>query len=117
MYRDGNGLELTILPVSELGIPGRHNAANALAAGAACIAIGAEPAALAEPLRSFGGVEHRLEFVRETAGVRYYNDSKATNPNGDDDVRRLSGATVILIAGGLDRGSDYMELLPLFKSA
>ncbi|EXX91691.1 UDP-N-acetylmuramoyl-L-alanyl-D-glutamate synthetase [Paenibacillus darwinianus] len=104
-----------IVRVDELGIPGKHNAANALAAIAASLAAGADPAALAAPLRDFRGVEHRLEFVAVKNDVRYYNDSKATNPTATTmSVRSLQGR-IVLLAGGLDRGSDYMELLPLFK--
>jgi len=115
VYRDHSGAETVIVPVAELGIPGRHNAANAMAAIAAAIAAGAPAAALGEPLRSFRGVEHRLEFVCERGGVSFYNNSKATNP-----VATITGLKsfplerVVLIAGGLDRGSDYMELLPWF---
>jgi len=104
-----------IVPVDELGLPGRHNAANSLAAIAACLAAGADADRLAETLRSFRGVEHRLEYVTEKNGVKYYNDSKATNPTATImAVRSLKGG-IVLVAGGLDRGSDYMELLPLFR--
>jgi UDP-N-acetylmuramoylalanine--D-glutamate ligase len=104
-----------IVPVSELGIPGRHNTANALAAIAACLAAGAAPETFVAKLRSFRGVEHRLEYVTTLQDVRYYNDSKATNPTATTmSVRSLAGP-IILLAGGLDRGSDYMELLPLFR--
>ncbi|GFN30393.1 UDP-N-acetylmuramoyl-L-alanine--D-glutamate ligase [Paenibacillus xylaniclasticus] len=116
IYRDAGGVETVIVPVSELGIPGRHNVANALAAIAAAIAAGAPLQSLEGPLRSFRGVEHRLEFVCERNGVSFYNNSKATNP-----VATITGLKsfqldrVVLIAGGLDRGSDYMELLPWFS--
>lgn len=115
IYRQADGVQTTILPVDELGIPGRHNAANALAAIAACLAAGAAPEQLIEPLQQFRGVEHRLEFVREVNGVKYYNDSKATNPVATTMSVRSLAAPIVLIAGGLDRGSDYMELLPLFR--
>ncbi|XEC96869.1 UDP-N-acetylmuramoyl-L-alanine--D-glutamate ligase [Paenibacillus tarimensis] len=115
VWRDEKGEEHYILPVAELGIPGRHNAANALAAAAACLAAGVEPGRLAEPLHTFNAVEHRLEYVCTRGGVKYYNDSKATNPTATVmSVYSLSGG-IILVAGGLDRGSDYMELLPLFR--
>ncbi|SFI60261.1 UDP-N-acetylmuramoylalanine--D-glutamate ligase [Paenibacillus sp. UNC496MF] len=115
VWRDREGGERDIVGVAELGIPGRHNAANALAAIGACLAAGAPAGALAEPLRSFRGVEHRLEFVREHAGAAYYNDSKATNPIATIIALRSFPRRVVLIAGGLDRGSDYMELLPHFR--
>lgn len=107
--------ETVVLPVAELGIPGRHNAANAMAAIAACIAAGAAPEVLAEPLRSFRGVEHRLEYVCDKNGVAFYNSSKDTNPTATMMAAGSITAPIVLVAGGLDRGSDYMELLPLFK--
>ncbi|MBH5316902.1 UDP-N-acetylmuramoyl-L-alanine--D-glutamate ligase [Paenibacillus sp. GSMTC-2017] len=112
---EANGEEVVIMPVDDLGIPGRHNAANALAAIAACLSAGAAPELLAEPLTFFKGVEHRLEYVCERSGVKYYNDSKATNATASTmSIRSLKGP-IVLVAGGLDRGSDYLELLPVFK--
>jgi UDP-N-acetylmuramoylalanine--D-glutamate ligase len=113
--RDGQGKEQRILRVDELGIPGRHNAANALAAIAIALAAGAEPELLAEPLRAFRGVEHRLEYIGIYGGVKFYNDSKATNPMATTMSILSLPSPLILIAGGLDRGSDYMELLPVFR--
>ncbi|MBD2846291.1 UDP-N-acetylmuramoyl-L-alanine--D-glutamate ligase, partial [Paenibacillus sp. IB182496] len=85
----------------------------ALAAVAAAVAAGAAPARLAQPLRAFGGVEHRLEYVLTRGGVRYYNDSKATNPAATImSIGSLEGG-IVLIAGGLDRGSSYAELEPV----
>jgi len=110
------GGEAVIMPVDMLGIPGRHNTANALAAIAAALTAGASPEVLAEPLERFKGVEHRLEFVRELNGVKFINDSKATNSTATTmSVRSLKGP-IVLVAGGLDRGSDYMELLPVFRN-
>jgi UDP-N-acetylmuramoylalanine--D-glutamate ligase len=116
VFRDGHGAEVTILPIDELGIPGRHNTANALAAVAIALAAGAEPERLAEPLRLFRGVEHRLEYVGRFEGANYYNDSKATNPMATTMSVLSLPSPLILIAGGLDRGSDYMELLPIFRT-
>lgn len=115
VYRQGSEADTVVMPVDALGIPGRHNAANALAAIAAAIAAGAAPEALAEPLEQFKSVEHRLEFVCVRDGVSYYNDSKATNPTSTAMAVRSLKAPIVLVAGGLDRGSDYMELLPVFK--
>ncbi|MFD1955194.1 UDP-N-acetylmuramoyl-L-alanine--D-glutamate ligase [Paenibacillus thailandensis] len=115
VLRSPDGVLTEMLPVRELGIPGRHNAANALAAIAACYAAGAKPERMIEPLRGFRGVEHRLEFVREAYGVQFYNDSKATNPTATTMSIGSLAAPIVLIAGGLDRGSDYMELLPVFR--
>jgi UDP-N-acetylmuramoylalanine--D-glutamate ligase len=115
IHRGWEGLEQRIIRVDELGIPGRHNVANALAAIAIAMAAGAELAKLMEPLRHFRGVEHRLEYVGTFNGVKYYNDSKATNPMATTMSILSLPSPLILIAGGLDRGSDYMELLPVFR--
>jgi UDP-N-acetylmuramoylalanine--D-glutamate ligase len=115
VLRSRNEAPETLMPVSGLGIPGRHNAANALAAIGVCLAAGAEPHQLLEPLRAFRGVEHRLEFVCERGGITYYNNSKATNPAATIIALRSFPGRIVLIAGGQDRGSDYMELLPHFR--
>ena len=115
VYRPGDGTEHRIARVDRLGIPGRHNAANALAAIAIALAAGAKPEQLKEPLESFRGVEHRLEYAGTFGGVKYYNDSKATNATATTMSVYSLPAPLILIAGGLDRGSDYMELLPVFR--
>src|SRR5690606_31941645 len=90
--------------------------ANAAAACAAALTAGVPVAALGEPLRSFHGVEHRLEFVREAAGVRYYNSSKDTNATATTMAIRSVTGPIVLIAGGLDRGADYLDLVPVLRS-
>lgn len=115
MYCDHEG-EVAILPVNEIGIHGRYNVENALAACAIAIAAGCRPQDLADTLRNFRGVEHRLEYVQEHNQVQYYNNSKATNAKAT--MMALSAFQdrgIVLIAGGLDRGSDYMDLLPVFQ--
>jgi UDP-N-acetylmuramoylalanine--D-glutamate ligase len=115
VHRDEGELVRRIIRVDEIGIPGRHNTANALAAIAIALAAGADLGKLVEPLRDFRGVEHRLEFVGTFGGVKFYNDSKATNPMATTMSILSLPSPLILIAGGLDRGSDYMELLPVFR--
>jgi len=114
VHRTG-GVTTVFIDVDELGIPGRHNAANAAAAIAAALAAGAPAEALAAPLRAFRGVEHRLEFVREKAGIRFYNSSKDTNPTATTMAIRSVKGPVVLLAGGLDRGSDYAALVPVMR--
>ena len=99
----------------ELRIKGVHNLENALAAAAVALAAGADPSSIAAVLREFPGLEHRLEFVREWKGVTYINDSKGTNVGAV--VKSVEGFTqpVVLIAGGLDKGSDFSPLYDLFK--
>lgn len=115
VYRS-QGQITEICPVDQLGIPGQHNVENALAAASMAIAAGVSLQTIESVLKQFNGVEHRLEFVAETAGIRFYNDSKATNPSATMKAIESFQAPIILIAGGLDRGSDYMELQNLFKS-
>ncbi|MEF2964671.1 UDP-N-acetylmuramoyl-L-alanine--D-glutamate ligase [Paenibacillus sp. M1] len=115
VYRNEAGAEHRIVKTSEIGLPGRFNVENALAAVAASVAAGAAPESLAGPLRSFRGVEHRLEFVAVKRGVAYYNNSKATNSKATVMALGALDKPVVLLAGGLDRGSDYMELLPVIK--
>src|SRR5690348_827478 len=93
-------------PQPPMPLPGRHNMENALAAAAVGRIAGLDDEAIDGAIRSFRGVEHRLELVGEWAGVRWYNDSKATNPDaGRVALTAFPGAPVILIAGGY--GSDF----------
>lgn len=115
LYRDVEGKETVIAEVDSIGLPGRFNVENALAACAIAIAAGADPALLGEVLTSFRGVEHRLEYVSDKAGAAYYNNSKATNSKATIMALNSFKQPVVLIAGGLDRGSDYMELLPVLS--
>ena len=93
-------------PLPPMPLPGRHNMENALAAAAVGRIADLPDDAINEAIRSFRGVEHRLELVGEWAGVRWYNDSKATNPDaGRVAINAFPGAPVILIAGGY--GSDF----------
>ncbi|AIQ48724.1 UDP-N-acetylmuramoyl-L-alanyl-D-glutamate synthetase [Paenibacillus sp. FSL R7-0273] len=115
IYRDYSESETEIAKVSSIGLPGRFNVENALAACGIAIAAGADPAVLGEVLASFRGVEHRLEYVGEKAGTAYYNNSKATNSKATTMALGSFKQPLVLIAGGLDRGSDYMELLPVLS--
>ncbi|MDA8421778.1 MAG: UDP-N-acetylmuramoyl-L-alanine--D-glutamate ligase [Nitrospiraceae bacterium] len=103
-----------IVPVDEIRIKGVHNLENALAASALSICAGADARSVAAVLREFPGLEHRLEFVREKDGVTYINDSKGTNVGAV--LKSVEGFArpVILIAGGLDKGSDFTPLAEPF---
>ncbi|SET63765.1 UDP-N-acetylmuramoyl-L-alanine--D-glutamate ligase [Paenibacillus sp. NFR01] len=113
IYRDYSESETVIADVDSIVLPGRFNVENALAACGIAIAAGADPAVLAGVLATFRGVEHRLEYVADKAGAAYYNNSKATNSKATAMALGSFRQPVVLIAGGLDRGSDYMELLPV----
>jgi UDP-N-acetylmuramoylalanine--D-glutamate ligase len=102
--------EEVLLLVEEIGLPGAHNLENVLAAVAAARLAGADAAAIAGGVRSFAGVEHRLEFAGEIRGVRYYNDSKATNVDATLKALDAFSGRVLIILGGKDKGSDYTVL-------
>jgi UDP-N-acetylmuramoylalanine--D-glutamate ligase len=93
--------------VGEIKLPGRHNLENCLAAGTAAMARGLDKAAVAEGLRSFTGVPHRLEMAGMVAGVTYVNDSKATNVEATLTALNAYPENTLLILGGRDKASDY----------
>jgi UDP-N-acetylmuramoylalanine--D-glutamate ligase len=97
------------LPAEPL-IPGEHNRENAAAATAAARAAGIPDAAIADALRSFEGVPHRLELIREVDGVRFVNDSKATNPEAAEFALSAYPPGIRLILGGSRKGSSYAAL-------
>lgn len=96
-----------VLPVSDIRLPGLHNVQNCLAAGTAAIARGVEKAAVAEGLRTFAGVAHRLERAGIISGVTYVNDSKATNVEATLTALSAYPEGTHLILGGRDKASDY----------
>jgi UDP-N-acetylmuramoylalanine--D-glutamate ligase len=111
--RDGE--EQVILKQAESPLPGAHNLENVLAAIAATCLAGASPAQIANAIRTFAGVEHRLEFVAEHNGVRYYNDSKATNVDATLKALDAFSGRILIILGGKDKGSDYTVLQTLLR--
>jgi len=104
-----------LMPLTELPLEGRHNAANALAALALGVAIGFDEQAMCRALKAFKGLDHRMQRVAEIRGVTWVNDSKATNIGAC--VAALQGyrRKVILIAGGDAKGADMNELTPAIK--
>ncbi len=106
-----------VLAVSELRIVGAHNQMNALAAMALCDAVGVPRAAQLAVLRRFTGLPHRCQFVRDHAGVRWLNDSKATNVGST--LAAVAGVAesvqgkLVLIAGGQGKGQDFSPLQAL----
>jgi len=108
VWRDGVKEERFSLRCAKL--QGVHNLANMMAAVGAAKCAGVDKAGIQQTLDTFPGLEHRLEFIREKDGVRYYNDSKGTNVGAV--VKSLASFTepVILLAGGVDKGGDYAPL-------
>ncbi len=105
-----DGREEIVLRREEVPLAGQHNLENVLAAVVAGRLAGAQASDVAEGVRSFAGVEHRLEFVAEVNGVRYYNDSKATNVDATLKALDAFPGRILLILGGKDKGSDYTLL-------
>ncbi len=107
--------EEVLMHANELALRGRHNLYNSLAAAVAARVMEVRNDVVRESLASFEGVPHRLEFVRELDGVRYVNDSKATNVNAVWYALESFSCPIVLIAGGRDKGNDYAVLKPLVK--
>jgi UDP-N-acetylmuramoylalanine--D-glutamate ligase len=107
IFYDGEPL----LAVEELGLFGEHNVANAMAAAAAALSMGIDRDAVREGLRSFAGVPHRLEQVAEIGGVRFVNDSKATNVASATVGLRAFAGGVHAILGGSEKGEPFAPLL------
>ncbi|MGN1329688.1 MAG: UDP-N-acetylmuramoyl-L-alanine--D-glutamate ligase [Eubacterium sp.] len=110
IYSD-NGNETFVMSSDDIIIPGKHNIENY------CTAISAVWGIVDTPVykkvaKSFGGVEHRIEFVREYNGVKYYNDSIATSPSRVISGLRAFGRKIIVIMGGSDKGNDMSEMVP-----
>jgi UDP-N-acetylmuramoylalanine--D-glutamate ligase len=105
VWRDGSSEER--FPLGHVKIQGVHNVENMTAAIAAAKAIGIPAQIIQQTLEEFPGLEHRLEFVREQDGVRYYNDSKGTNVGAVVKSLASFSVPVILLAGGVDKGGDY----------
>ncbi len=116
IYVDKEGRRWDICSQKELSLPGMHNVENSMAAAAAALEAGASLEGVQKVLRHFKGAAHRLQFVREWRGVSYYNDSKATNALATRRAIESFDGSVILIAGGLDRGEDFNVLEDLFRS-
>ena len=96
-----------IMDVAEINIRGKHNLYNSLAAAVAARSFGIKAELIAGTLKRFRGVEHRIEFVRELNGVRYYNDSKATNIDSLIVALEAFEGGITLIMGGREKGNDY----------
>jgi len=99
-----------LMPLSEIPIPGRHNAENVMAAACAARIAGVSHPEIAAAVKTFKAVEHRLEFVSEIQGVRYYNDSKATSVDAAMKALDSFEGNLWVILGGKDKGSDYTLL-------
>ena len=101
------------MPISEIAIQGDHNVKNAMAATTVATLLKIRKETIRQSLTAFSGVEHRLEMVLKINNVQYINDSKATNVNATFYALDSMGNPTVWIVGGVDKGNNYSELLPL----
>ena len=118
MMTDHRG-ETEAIKLDEIPLPGMHNVENVMTALSATIcAMGTgtnDLPVLVECIKRFKGVEHRIEYVAEIDGIKFYNDSKATNVDSTLKALESFECNIILILGGKDKGSDYSPLVPLIR--
>ena len=112
-----DGKSQILLHKSEVSLPGAHNLENILAAVSIFSTMNCDLNIVIESLKTFGGVEHRQEFVKTVNEVHFVNDSKATNP--DSTIKAVESYTnpVVLIAGGMDKGGDFYELIDVINKS
>ena len=104
-----------LMDINDLKLKGKHNVKNAMAGAMASKLLEARKKVIAESLSDFEGVEHRLENVQKVNGVQYINDSKATNVNSVYYALECMDTPTVWIVGGVDKGNDYSDLLPLVR--
>lgn len=119
-YIRGNDLvveadEPLVMPYKELSLQGKHNQLNAMAASIAAQVLNIKNDIIRESLQQFAGVEHRLQYVATVRGVRFVNDSKATNVNSCWYALEAMTTPTVLILGGKDKGNDYSEIDELVR--
>lgn len=110
-----NNIENSIMSISTLALKGKHNTKNAMAAAMAASLLKVRQNTIRESLEDFEGAEHRLESVLKINGVQYINDSKATNVNATFYALDSMQSPTVWIVGGIDKGNDYLELMPLVR--
>lgn len=115
MYYDGKEKRV-LTSLDKVFLRGKHNYENVLIASGIAIAFGIEFKIIADTLEKFRGVAHRLEFVKEIEGVRFINDSKGTNPDASIKALEAVEKDIILIAGGMDKGSSFDSFVQAFSN-
>ncbi|MCH5227655.1 MAG: UDP-N-acetylmuramoyl-L-alanine--D-glutamate ligase [Muribaculaceae bacterium] len=115
IVRFSTPMDVWEIPRDKISLPGLHNLYNSMAAGLSATALNIKNDKIREALQDFEAVEHRLEYVDTIDGVRYVNDSKATNVNSTWYALESMDTPVVLILGGKDKGNDYSEIEELVK--
>jgi UDP-N-acetylmuramoylalanine--D-glutamate ligase len=116
VWRRGPDGDVALAPLAAVRLPGRHMTSNVVAACAISHLAGATSTGMTLALESFGGLEHVLEPVGEIEGVRFVNDSKATNVEAARRSLEAFDAPVVVILGGRYKGGDFAELLPALRA-
>jgi len=116
VIKDHDGKLIKFCGTDELKIPGAHNLENALAAVAISYFAGIDPEVITKTLKTFEGVEHRIEFCGEWNGIKFVNDSKGTNTDAAVKAIEAISGGIVLIAGGYDKGSEFDDLIAAFGS-
>lgn len=114
-YFDGKD-DYEVMSVDDMHLFGNHNYENVMAAIAMTIEAGVSLNIIINVIKDFMGVEHRIEYVRDKNGVRYYNDSKGTNPDSSIKALEAMSRPTILIAGGYDKHSEFDEFIEAFDN-
>ena len=112
-YADGT-TDTKVINVNELNILGKHNYENVMAVVGMSVSFGVPMDKIVEVLKRFQAVEHRIEYVTEKRGVKFYNDSKGTNPDAAIQGIRAMNRPTLLIGGGYDKQSEYDEWIESF---
>ncbi len=113
ILKEGEQREV-VVNVHDLKLLGRHNYENVMAAVGICLTLGVPLASIRKTVTAFEAVEHRIEFVMERSGVKYYNDSKGTNPDAAIQAINAMPGPTLLIAGGYDKNNEYDEWIEAF---
>ena len=108
--------EERVVELDSIVLPGAHNLENILCAVVACKIYGVSNDSIKKVLSTFGGVKHRTQFVKEVKGIKFYNDSKATNSLATKSALDAFNSPTILLAGGLDRGNEFDDLIPYLSN-
>ncbi|NMB07767.1 MAG: UDP-N-acetylmuramoyl-L-alanine--D-glutamate ligase, partial [Tissierellia bacterium] len=114
VINDGEKLK-KVIATNEIMLPGKHNLENALGSIAIAWIMGLDLEIIKEVLKSFQGVEHRIEYIDTINGINFYNDSKGTNSDASIKAIEAINSPIILIAGGMDKGTDFDDLILSFK--
>lgn len=117
VFIDENGEKTNVCRVEDVYIPGPHNLENALAATACAMCAGIPSPVIRHTLRTFRGVEHRIETVRVLDNVKYINDSKGTNPDSTIKAIQTMLSPTVIMLGGSEKNSDFTEMCEILKNS